>query len=423
LEEEQNIKQQQQQQQKNEKAENKQMPMGSIVRKSNHYTQYEGIDFANLNIQDFVKIKQLGRGDVGTVYLVRLKNTKFYFAMKEIVKDEMIKRKKIRRVLTEREILATIDHPFVVTLYCSFQSKDKLYFIMEYCHGGEFFAFLQSQKKKSLPEEAVQFYAAEVLLALEFLHCKGCIYRDLKPENILLTRTGHIRLTDFDLSKQTITPEVPKVSRSIFKPMTNAKISTRQLQQFNSFVGTPEYIAPEIVNGSGHTSTVDWWTYGIFLYEMLYGTTPYKGKTQQQTFDNIRISKKLSFPPTPSGTDLSKSCKDLIKKLLHPDTKKRLGAKHGAADIKKHQFFSSLGRMGLIRNLQPPIKVDFIEPEIIEAKCNHHRKGTEDIGLLPSEEMAYSNPFKAFRYAAKDNKDMYGTGKHLSSDTSSTDSA
>ncbi|KAL0490064.1 hypothetical protein AKO1_009382, partial [Acrasis kona] len=139
------------------------------------------IDFSTLGPSDFEKIKLLGRGDVGKVYLVRLKGTEKLFAMKVLKKEEMIKRNKVKRVLTEREILATTDHPFIVTLYCSFQGQDKLYFIMEYCAGGEFFRMLQRQPNKCLPEASVKFYGAEVLLALEYLHMMGFIYRDLKP--------------------------------------------------------------------------------------------------------------------------------------------------------------------------------------------------------------------------------------------------
>jgi protein-serine/threonine kinase len=120
----------------------------------------------------------------------------------------------VKRVLTEREILATTDHPFIVTLYCSFQGADKLYFVMEYCAGGEFFRMLQRQPNKCLPENSVKFYAAEVLLALEYLHMMGFIYRDLKPENILLHHSGHVRLTDFDLSKQcAVQPAPPKLTK------------------------------------------------------------------------------------------------------------------------------------------------------------------------------------------------------------------
>eukprot|EP01080_Neovahlkampfia_damariscottae_P009670 gene9670-1876_t len=303
-----------------------------------------------LGANDFEKIKLLGKGDVGKVYLVRLKETEKYFAMKVLAKEDMIKRNKIKRVLTEREILATADHPFIVPLYCSFQTTKELCLIMEYCAGGEFFRMLQKQPKKRLPENAVKFYSAEVLLALEYLHFKGFIYRDLKPENLLLHSSGHIRLSDFDLSKQTITTLDPQLIKGFMSDMKNAKIQTKQIQEFNSFVGTEEYIAPEVITGYGHSSSVDWWCFGIFLFEMLYGKTPFKGSTQNDTFNSI-LTKKLIFPDEPN---VSKEAKDLIKKLLIADTKKRLGCKCGAADIKEHPFFKNI-KFPLLRNMSPPI--------------------------------------------------------------------
>ena len=150
----------------------------------------------------FTRLKLLGRGGIGSVFLVRLKDTDKLYAMKVLTKEEMIAKNKIKRVMTEREILATANHPFIVTMYASFQSSNRLCFVMEYCAGGEFFRVLQRQPKKRLAEEAVKFYAAEVLLALEYLHHLGFIYRDLKPENILMRENGHIAVTDFDLSKQ-----------------------------------------------------------------------------------------------------------------------------------------------------------------------------------------------------------------------------
>jgi len=254
--------------------------------------------------------------------------------MKVLDKKEMIKRNKVKRVLTEREILATADHPFIVTLYWSFQSELKLYFFMDYCAGGEFFRMLQKQPGKCLPEEQVKFYAAEVLLALEYLHLMGFVYRDLKPENILLHETGHIMLTDFDLSKQAATTMGPQVVKKMFGSgqkdvYTNPELLT------NSFVGTTEYIAPEVIQGFGQTSAVDWWTFGILMYEMLYGCTPYKGRSQDETFSQI-VDGDLKFPDHLLYS-VSSNVKSMIKKLLVVDVKKRLGSVHGAADIKKTQ--------------------------------------------------------------------------------------
>ncbi|UZP39950.1 hypothetical protein NXS19_007766 [Fusarium pseudograminearum] len=226
------------------------------------------------------------------VYLVREKKSSRLYAMKILSKKEMIKRNKIKRALAEQEILATSNHPFIVTLYHSFQSEDYLYLCMEYCSGGEFFRALQTRPGKCIPEEDARFYAAEVTAALEYLHLMGFIYRDLKPENILLHQSGHIMLSDFDLSKQSDPGGKPTMIVGKNGARTDAlpTIDTRScIANFrtNSFVGTEEYIAPEVIKGSGHTSAVDWWTLGILIYEMLYGTTPFKGKNRNATFANI----------------------------------------------------------------------------------------------------------------------------------------
>jgi protein-serine/threonine kinase len=300
---------------------------------------------------DFNQLKLIGRGAVGHVYVVeRVSNHKLY-AMKVLDKREMKKRNKVKRALTEREILATADHPFIVTLYWSFQSKDKLYFIMDYCAGGEFFRMLQLQPSKCLAESSVKFYAAEVLLALEYLHFQGFVYRDLKPENILLHESGHVMLTDFDLSKAAATGLNPQVVRGMFDKTpqlyANPTLST------TSFVGTTEYIAPEIIQGYGQSSAVDWWTFGVLIYEMLFGTTPFRADDSRKTLDNILKAGVKVAKENPHGK-VSGACKKLIKQLLHTDPKKRLGAKRGATDIKKHAWFSDV-EFALIRNETPPL--------------------------------------------------------------------
>lgn len=250
----------------------------------------------------------------------------------------MIKRNKIKRALAEQEILATSNHPFIVTLYHSFQSEDHLYLCMEYCSGGEFFRALQTRPNKCVDEDAARFYAAEVTAALEYLHLMGFIYRDLKPESesissheslskapnplptdILLHQSGHIMLSDFDLSKQSDGGGVPAMilanNRSHTGGITSnpnpnnmPTINTKDcIGNFrtNSFVGTEEYIAPEVIKGCGHTSAVDWWTLGILIYEMLYGTTPFKGKNRNATFANI-LRDEVPFPEGSGSPNISK---------------------------------------------------------------------------------------------------------------------
>ncbi|KAI0131084.1 Pkinase-domain-containing protein [Daldinia grandis] len=306
----------------------------------------------------FDKIKLIGKGDVGKVYLVREKKSSRLYAMKVLSKKEMIKRNKIKRALAEQEILATSNHPFIVTLYHSFQSEDHLYLCMEYCSGGEFFRALQTRPGKCIPEDDARFYAAEVTAALEYLHLMGFIYRDLKPENILLHQSGHIMLSDFDLSKQSDPGGKPTMIMGKNGASTSSlpTIDTKScIANFrtNSFVGTEEYIAPEVIKGSGHTSAVDWWTLGILIYEMLYGTTPFKGKNRNATFANI-LREEIPFPEHSGAPQISNLCKSLIRKLLIKDETRRLGARAGASDIKVHPFFRTT-QWALIRHMKPPI--------------------------------------------------------------------
>ncbi|CAL3962687.1 unnamed protein product [Diplocarpon coronariae] len=306
----------------------------------------------------FDKIKLIGKGDVGKVYLVREKKSSRLYAMKVLSKKEMIKRNKIKRALAEQEILATSNHPFIVTLYHSFQSEDHLYLCMEYCSGGEFFRALQTRPGKCIPEDDARFYAAEVTAALEYLHLMGFIYRDLKPENILLHQSGHIMLSDFDLSKQSDPGGKPTMilGRNGANVNSLPTIDTKScINNFrtNSFVGTEEYIAPEVIKGCGHTSAVDWWTLGILVYEMLFGTTPFKGKNRNATFANI-LRDDVPFPDHSGSSQISNLCKSLIRKLLIKDENRRLGARAGASDVKTHPFFRTT-QWALIRHMKPPM--------------------------------------------------------------------
>ncbi|KAK5778225.1 hypothetical protein RI543_003884 [Arxiozyma heterogenica] len=309
--------------------------------------------------QSFEKIRLLGQGDVGKVYLVKEKSTNRLYALKIFSKKEMIKRKKIKRVLTEQEILATSDHPFIVTLYHSFQSEDYLYLCMEYCMGGEFFRALQTRKSKCISEDDARFYASEVTAALEYLHLLGFIYRDLKPENILLHKSGHIMLSDFDLSVQANDPTNKIPSKRVVVTQ-NSMVDTKVFSdgfRTNSFVGTEEYIAPEVIRGNGHTAAVDWWTLGILIYEMLFGTTPFKGSNSNETFCNILKNEVIFNNNNNNGNhsvEISRNCKDLIKKLLCKNEAKRLGSKMGAADIKRHPFFKKV-QWSFLRNQEPPL--------------------------------------------------------------------
>ncbi|KAI9261078.1 kinase-like domain-containing protein [Sporodiniella umbellata] len=300
--------------------------------------------------KDFEKIRLLGKGDVGRVYLVRhIRSAKLY-ALKVLSKKEMIQRNKIKRALVEQTILSTANHPFIVPLYHSFQSQDYLYFCMEFCVGGEFFRTLQTRPGRILKENDAKFYAAEVVAALEYLHLMGIVFRDLKPENILLHASGHLMLSDFDLSIQSSSVAPPTLVRPFSKqPMVDTRIDLRS----NSFVGTEEYLAPEVIQGQGHSCTVDWWTLGIFVFEMICGSTPFKGVSRENTFYLI-LHERLQFPDSAYFQTLSYDCKSFIRKLLNKNEKKRLGSRAGASEVKSHPFFHSLN-FALLRNMKPPI--------------------------------------------------------------------
>lgn len=331
----------------------------------------------------FEKVRILGQGDVGKVYLVKEKTTNKLYALKIFGKAEMIKRKKIKRILAEQEILASSNHPFIVTLYHSFQSEDYLYLCMEYCMGGEFFRALQTRRSKCISEEDARFYASEVIAALEYLHLMGFIYRDLKPENILLHKSGHIMLSDFDLSIQAKDAKNPVAKGTAQSTIVDTKICSDGFRT-NSFVGTEEYIAPEVIRGNGHTAAVDWWTLGILIYEMLFGFTPFKGSNTNETFCNV-LKNEVTFP---NNNDIGRSCKDLIKKLLIKNELKRLGSKTGAADIKRHPFFKRV-QWSFLRNQEPPLIPVLTDDgyDLTRLYANKNRGATSSNGMSSFEKL------------------------------------
>ncbi|CAK9270620.1 unnamed protein product [Sphagnum jensenii] len=309
----------------------------------------------NLGLKDFRPIKPLGCGDTGSVHLVELRETGEVFAMKAMEKSMMLSRNKVHRARAEREILAIMDHPFLPTLYASFQTQTHICLITDFCPGGELFLLLERQPRKVFSEEIARFFAAEIVIALEYLHCVGVVYRDLKPENVLLQANGHIQLTDFDLSflttsrPQIVIPEVPPGRSRKHKAPQLPVFVAEPVTPSNSFVGTEEYIAPEIITGQGHSSAVDWWALGILMYEMLYGRTPFRGRNRQKTFTNI-LEKDLTFP---ASIPVSLVVRHFMRALLQRDPSKRLGSRRGANDIKAHPFLRGID-WPLIRHVVPP---------------------------------------------------------------------
>mmetsp|Transcript_309 Transcript_309/g.698 ORF Transcript_309/g.698 Transcript_309/m.698 type:complete len:736 (-) Transcript_309:537-2744(-) len=307
----------------------------------------------------FQAIMNLGQGDVGNVQLVEIREGVLpfdcdasvrQFAIKRMNKQAMIDRNKVHRVKVEEQILSRVDHPFLPTMYASFQTEKHLHFVMELCTGGELYRLLMKQPNNRFSEAQAKFYTAEVLLAIQYLHLLGYMYRDLKPENILLADSGHVVLTDFDLSyvastKPALVRQGSKMTQKDAAPMLVAEPEAKA----NSFVGTEEYLSPEVLSSTGHNGNVDWWSLGIFLFEMVYGTTPFKGEKRDATFHNV-LHKPLRFPDTPL---VSKECKDLISGLLTKDVTQRLASVGGAEELKAHPFFRDVN-WALIREQEPP---------------------------------------------------------------------
>ncbi|KAI4377132.1 hypothetical protein MLD38_014815 [Melastoma candidum] len=377
-----------------------------------------------LGLDHFRLLRHLGGGDIGNVYLCQLRNQPSphtdpdptLYAMKVVDTDALANRKKLGRAETEKEILATLDHPFLPTLYAEFDTSHYSCLVMEFCPGGDLYAARLRQPRKRFSISAARFYAAEIVLALEYLHMMGIVYRDLKPENVLVRDDGHIMLSDFDLSLRcnvvpqllTLDPPVlrqrsPDNSRSqltcasplhpiisCFTPgkkhrpgtITTTTITVqaddnchhdhrhrdgrRRLDpdlvaepvglRSRSFVGTHEYLAPEVITGGGHGSAVDWWALGVFVYEMVHGTTPFKDENNRTTLVNV-LKKPLTFPrigvsDRKEYEEVAK-LRDLISRLLVKDPRKRIGSRKGAAEIKRHGFFAGVN-WALIRSARPP---------------------------------------------------------------------
>jgi len=277
-----------------------------------------------LSLEDFEIRRVLGTGGFGKVFLVSKtsgaqKGT--FYAMKVLKKAVIVRNKETKEVdreinfyaKLERDVLASVQHPFIVDLKYAFQARNKVYLIMEYLAGGEL--FMQLQKERMLMEDTAIFYLSQVLLALEHLHAQGIIYRDLKPENIMLDRRGHVKLTDFGCIKESADQEL----------------------NF-TFCGTVEYMAPEILNRSGrHGKEVDWWSFGILIHDMLTGSPPFTGNNRKTITERV-LRGKLQLK-----NYLTPNAKDIIKRLLNRSVEKRLGSgeRDGIA-VKEHRFFTGV---------------------------------------------------------------------------------
>jgi serine/threonine protein kinase len=264
---------------------------------------------AKVTKDDFELLTVIGKGSFGKVMQVKKKDDGKIYAMKVLRKEAIIQRKQVAHTQAEKSILQKIQHPFIVKLHYAFQTKDKLYMILDYINGGELFHHLK--KEGRFPENRVKFYSAEIVCAMSHLHSLGIVYRDLKPENILIDSEGHICITDFGLSKE-IKPD----------------------EGTHTFCGTPEYLAPEVLKGQGHGIAVDWWSLGTLIYEMLTGLPPFYSQNINIMYQKI-LNGELRFPSYVSG-----DAQSLLEGLLTRDVEKRLGSQPG--EVKKHPFFKEI---------------------------------------------------------------------------------
>uniref|UniRef100_A0A8C2GVW5 protein kinase C n=1 Tax=Cyprinus carpio TaxID=7962 RepID=A0A8C2GVW5_CYPCA len=280
---------------------------------------------SRISVNNFVFHKVLGKGSFGKVILAELKGRGEYFAVKALKKDVVLMDDDVECTMVEKRVLALAwENPFLTHLYCTFQSKEHLFFVMEYLNGGDLMFHIQDKGRFDLYRAT--FYAAEIICGLQYLHSKGIIYRDLKLDNVMLNKDGHIKIADFGMCKENMLGE----------------------NRATTFCGTPDYIAPEILLGQKYSFSVDWWSFGVLLYEMLIGQSPFQGDDEDELFESIR----MDVPHYPRW--ITKEAKDLLEKLFERDPTRRLGV---VGNIRGHAFFKTINWPALEkREVSPPFK-------------------------------------------------------------------
>ncbi|XP_032073609.1 microtubule-associated serine/threonine-protein kinase 2 isoform X4 [Thamnophis elegans] len=323
--------------------------------------------------EEFETIKLISNGAYGAVFLVRHRSTRQRFAMKKINKQNLILRNQIQQAFVERDILTFAENPFVVSMFCSFETKRHLCMVMEYVEGGDCATLLKNIG--ALPVDMARMYFAETVLALEYLHNYGIVHRDLKPDNLLITSMGHVKLTDFGLSKIGL--------MSLTTNLYEGHIEKDAREFLDKQVcGTPEYIAPEVILRQGYGKPVDWWAMGIILYEFLVGCVPFFGDTTEELFGQV-ISDEIVWPEGDEALPLD--AQDLIGKLLRQNPLERLGT-GSAFEVKQHRFFKDLDWNGLLRQ-----KAEFIPQLESEDDTSYFDTRTERYQHLDSEEEEDTN--------------------------------
>ncbi|KAI5863120.1 Pkinase-domain-containing protein [Durotheca rogersii] len=314
------------------------------------------------SLGDFDLLRTLGTGSFGRVHLVQSKHNQRFYAIKVLKKAQVVKMKQVEHTNDERRMLGEVKHPFLITLWGTFQDPRNLYMVMDFVEGGELFSLLR--KSGRFPNPVAKFYAAEVTLALEYLHLRNIIYRDLKPENLLLDRHGHLKITDFGFAKR-----VPDKTWTL--------------------CGTPDYLAPEVVSNKGYNKSVDWWSLGILIYEMLCGYTPFwDSGSPMKIYENI-LRGKVKYPPY-----VHPDAQDLLERLITPDLTKRLGNLYGGSqDVKNHPWFSEvtwdrLSRKDIDAPYTPPVKAGAGDA----SQFDRYPEETEKYGQTGNDEYGYLFP-------------------------------
>ncbi|EPS74416.1 hypothetical protein M569_00341, partial [Genlisea aurea] len=318
-------------------------------------------------LEDFEFLKLVGRGAFGKVYQVKKKDTSEIFAMKVVRKDKILEKNQAEYLISERDILTKINHPFIVNLRCSFQTKTRLYLVFDFINGGHL--FFQLIHQGLFREDLARIYAAEIVSAVSHLHENGIMHRDLKPENILLDAEGHVMVTDFGLAKEF---DVNKKS--------------------NSMVGTIEYMAPEIIQAKGYDKAVDWWSVGVLLFEMLSGKVPFTGGNPHKLQQKI-VKDKVKLP-----SYLSSDAHSLLKGLLQKEASKRLGnGPRGSSEIKEHKWFKPINWRKLEAREITPQFIPRVDGKLCVA--NFDERWTKAPLLdSPASTPKGENPFKGFNY-------------------------
>lgn len=334
----------------------KEDPSSLLPRKS-------AVSKGKYSLSDFHIMRTLGTGSFGRVHLVRSVHNGRYYAIKVLKKQQVVKMKQVEHTNDERKMLKLVEHPFIIRMWGTFQDSKNLYMVMDYIEGGELFTLLR--KSQRFPNPVAKFYAAEVVLALEYLHAHDIIYRDLKPENVLLDRNGHIKITDFGFAK-----EVSSVTWTL--------------------CGTPDYIAPEVITSKPYNKSVDWWSLGVLIFEMLSGYTPFYDTTPMKTYEKI-LSGKVHSP-----SFFQPDVVDLLSRLITADLSSRLGnLVNGPADIRDHPWFSEVVWTKLLAKdietpYEPPITAGVGDSSLFD----HYPEEQHDYGS--NDEDLYADLFKEF---------------------------